>query len=409
MSIRTPMIPSEQARRRPTVLIISLAPIFDAPRVRRQAVTLENLGWDVLLAGFRGRSVPPAKWSWVPLDKDQVCGRRWHKYLMPLSFLSQGLAEAIYWAIPGNRYVREQLTSIPCDLVIAHDYQTVPLAAMVAAANGVDYIVDCHEYSRAEFLLKGVKARIRWMLFNRPYVDAILLRFLPRARAVSTVSDGLADTLQRDYQLVDRPVVLRSVPEYEAHSFRPCDRTIRVLYHGLGAPCRGLEQAIDSVPLWRPEFKLSLRLVANKGYITSLKKRATENGVADRIEFLDPVLSTDLIKRAVEADIGYCVLEDFSPQRRFTLPNKFFEYAMAGLAVICSDLSELRKVGDRYGHCVFVDQPDPVAIAERINDLSAEVINRLKQKALDAARELCWENEQEKMASAYLNDVALKK
>ena len=408
MTIRAQAAPHEQGLR-PTALIISLTPIFDAPRVRRQAVTLENLGWDVYLAGFRGRSVLPDEWTWVPLDRDQVYERRAYRWLMPLSFLSNRFAEEIYWANLGDKQLLERVAPVPCDLVIAHDYHTVPLAAAVADIHGVDYVVDCHEYSRAEFLLQNAKARLRWMLFNRPYVDAILRRFLPRARAVSTVSDGLADILQCDYRLVDRPAVLRSLPEYEAHSYRPCGETIQVLYHGLGAPCRGLEQAIDSVALWRPEFKLSLRLMATEAYIDSLEKRAVRNGVSDRVEFLEPVLFPDIIGCAVEADIGYCVLEDFSPQRRFSLPNKFFEYTMAGLGVVCSDLSELRKLGERYRHCVFVDRFSPVGIAECINNLSPGAINRLKQRALEAARELCWENEQAKMIAAYLDHPAALK
>ena len=262
--------------------------------------------------------------------------------------------------------------------------------------------MDCHEYARAEYPLEGARARLRWLLFIRPYVDAILQSYLPRARAVSTVCDGIAELLEHDYRLPERPATVRSLPEFQPHPYRPCGETIRVLYHGIAAADRGLEQVIDSVRLWRPEFKLCLRLVSNEEYIDSLKERAVRNSVRDRVEFLEPVLYTDLIRRAAEADVGYCVLENFSPQRLFVLPNKFFEYAMAGLAVVCSDLPEMRQIGDRYGHCVFVDRPDPALIAETINALSANAVNRLKRKAVEAARELCWENEQKRLIEAYL-------
>ena len=389
--------------KRPAALIISLTPIFDEPRVRRQAATLQEQGWDVHLAGFEGRSAMPDEWNWVPLVKTRTAAGSSVSRYRPLSFLSSRFAEAIYWKSAGNNYMLTELNQIPCDLVIAHDYPTVPLAAALAEANGADYVVDCHEYARAQVPLRGRKMRLRWRLFDQAYLDAINRRFLPRARAVSTVCDGIADLLQRDYKLTDRPAVLRSCPQYEVHPFRPCGETIRILYHGNAVPSRGMEQAIDSVPLWRSEFKLCLRLIATEEYMASLKERAVRNGVADRVNFLEPVPFTDMIARAAEADIGYCVLEDYSPQRRFTAPNKFFEYAMAGMAVVCSDLPELRKIGDQYGHCVFVEQFDPVAIAECINGLSAESVNGLKRKALAAARELCWENEQEKMVSSYLD------
>ena len=323
-----------------------------------------------------------------------------------MSFLSWRFAETYYWHNPANRYMWDRLSQCSWDLVIANDYPTVPLAATIARVYDVDYVVDCHEYAREQANLKGIKAHLRWMLFYRPYIDAIHRRFLPGARVVSTVSDGIADLLRRAYGLTEPPVVVRSVPEYEAHPFRPCGATIRVLYHGGAVPSRGLEHAIDSVTLWRPEFRLSLRLVTTEPYLASLKKRAVRNGVADRVEFLEPVPFTEMIREATEADIGYHVPVNFSPQIYFSLPNKIFEYPMAGLAVICADLPEWRKIGDEHGHCVFVDRPDPSVVAERINGLSAEAIDKLKQKALDAARHLCWENERKVMVAAYLGHTA---
>ena len=324
---------------------------------------------------------------------------------MALSFMSWRFAETFYWQNQSYRYMWDRLSEGSWDLVIANDYPTVPLAATIAKFHGVDYVVDCHEYAREQLSLKGLKAHLRWKLFYRPYIDAIHRRFLPGARIVSTVSDGISGLLARTYDLAEPPVVVRSVPEYEARPFRPCGATIRVLYHGGAVPARGLEHAIDSVPLWRPEFRLSLRLVSTESYLAALKKRAARNGVAHRVEFLEPVPFTDMIREANGADIGYHVPLNFSNQINFSLPNKIFEYPMAGLAVVCADLPEWRKIGDEYGHCVFVDRPDPFVIAERINGLSAEAIDELKKKALAAARQLCWENERKVMVAAYLGNA----
>ena len=386
----------------PAVLIIALSPISDDPRVRRQAMALSRRGWSVHLAGYEGRSALPKDWHWISLDRNLVGAGAGHHWWMPLLLMSGRYIDDIYWIAPGNVYMFERLKDFRCDLVIANEYLTVPLAAALAKVHGADYVVDCHEYARAEYALENVIARLRWLLFIRPYIDAILQAYLPRARAVSSVCDGIGKLLQREYSLRERPTTVRSLPEYQSHPYRPCGKTIRILYHGIAASDRGLEQAIDSVRLWRSEFKLCLRLVSTRERLDSLKERAVRNGVEDRVEFLEPVLYTDMIRRAAEADIGYCVLENFSPQRLFTLPNKFFEYAMAGLAVVCSDLPEMRKVGDRYDHCVFVNHPEAAVIAKTINSLSAETINKMKRKAVEAARELCWDSERTAMVRAYL-------
>ena len=386
----------------PRALILSLSPVFDDPRVRRQAVTLERYGWLVELVGYEGRSKGSNRWTLIALDKSQIRVRGSNRCLVPLSMLWWRFAETYYWNIRSNRYILDRLPPSNWTLVIANDYPTVPIAAAVARTMKVPYVVDCHEYARAQKSLQGIRARLRWMFFDRPYVDAINRRYLSNAAAVSTVCDGIADLLHRDYNLPVRPTVLRSLPEYREYAFRPCGKTIRILYHGAAAPTRGLEQAIDSVPQWRREFLLSLRLVASPQYLDSLKERVARNGVTDRVEFLDPVPFTELVDRAAQADVGYCVLEDFSPQRRFSSPNKFFEYAMAGLAVVCSDLPELRKIGDQFGHCVFVERYDSASIADCINNLCPNAIDELKKRSLAAARELCWENEQDRMVNAYL-------
>ena len=75
---------------------------------------------------------------------------------------------------------------------------------------------------------------------------------------------------------------------------------------------------------------------------------------------------------------------------------------MAGLAVVCADLPEWRRIGDEHGHCLFVERPEPALIAHRINSLTSDTIERMKQKALQAAQLLCWETEQEVLIQAYI-------
>ena len=236
----------------PRALVISLSAVFDDPRIRRQASTLEQEGWHVHLAGFVGRSSASGKWTLMPLDRNRIRVHSRHKCLLLLSMVSQRFADTYFWQNPSNIYMWETLNQGPWDLVVANDYPTVPLAAEIAKVNGVDYVVDCHEFARQQSHLVSAKQHLRWRLFYQPYIDTIHRHYLPGARVVSTVSDGIASLLHNVYALRNRPIVVRSVPEYEAHSFRPCGKTIRVLYHGGAVPSRGLEHVIDSVRMWAP-------------------------------------------------------------------------------------------------------------------------------------------------------------
>jgi len=86
------------------------------------------------------------------------------------------------------------------------------------------------------------------------------------------------------------------------------------------------------------------------------------------------------------------------------LPNKLFEYLMAGLPVLSSALPAVEAIIRRYDVGSVVDVLDPEhvgrAISTLLNDVDA--LARMRRNALATAkRELCWEVEREKLVSLY--------
>lgn len=349
-------------------------------------------GWNVVVVGYRSRSPIPQGWNFVELDRTCVVLRR-----PPLEHALNVTPEVVlnfYWEQLGNQYIYEMMRDIECDAIFAHDYFTAPIAMRFGDEKNIPFSVDCHEYARAQFYFaKRTKDAILWRLLSRPYIDTISRACYSRAALVTTVCDGIADLLQSDYGLKDRPTVVRSVPFYEKQSFRPAGDVIRVLYHGLLVPTRGLEQAISSVSMWKPEYRLVIRGIGQDDYIDSLKNLAKSLNVSDRVDFFGPSLLKDLVREANACDIGYVVLPNYSPQRQFTLPNKFFEYIMAGTALCASDLPELARAVRKHDLGVLVPDTDPINIAAAINSLDRARIGFHKRQSLAAAYQLCWERE----------------
>jgi glycosyltransferase involved in cell wall biosynthesis len=311
-----------------------------------------------------------------------------------------------YWSNYDHRGVREYVLPLVsrCDLVIAHDYFTLPLADWLAKRDGARMVVDIHEYAVEQFNYASEtdpRKRRDWLYLTRPSSDALQRLFFRKAAAISTVCDGIADLLQRDYQLPKRPTVIRSTPFYEAMPFRPCGETITVLYHGIVSPTRNLDVGVKSVALWRPQFRLVIRGPCDEDYARELKQLARQHGVADRVILEGPVLFADLIRRANEADIGYFAFENFSLQRQFTAPNKFYEYIMAGLAIVVMNTPELAKVVREHGNGVLIDEFSEPAIAAAINRLTPAAIEDMKRRSLAAAKTLCWERESARLIEAY--------
>ena len=228
---------------------------------------------------------------------------------------------------------------------------------------------------------------------NRPMVCAIERAFIADAVVVSAVSSGIAEQLGRIYRLPRPAIVVRNTPDFETTCFRPTGDRIRILYHGIIAPGRGLEASIDSVADWRPEFDLTLRGPGDAAFIAALRGRIEALGLTNRVSILPPAPMTELVREAAAYDVGLFALPGSSRHNEFALPNKFFEYAMAGLALCVSDLPEMARLVRQYAIGVTIPATQPTAIAGAINGLSRAAIDDYKRHSLMASRELCWERE----------------
>jgi len=310
------------------------------------------------------------------------------------------LAEDVYWndlAISRDiNGMYQAARAFAADIWLANDWTALPLAARLGRENGGFYVYDTHEFATEEYAEKPT-----WRRWTRPLVRAIEGRYIRDAQVVSTVSSGIARRLDRLYSLPRPTIVVRNTPEYEHHSFRPTGNRIRVLYHGIIVPGRGLEIAIDSVAQWRDEFELTIRGPENPEFSPGLRTRIATHGLRSRVTLAPAIPMTALVKEAVGFDIGFFALPGHSRHNKLALPNKIFEYIMAGLCLCTTDLPEIADLIRRYELGVTVSTLDAAAIATVINSLSRERIDDYKRNSLAAARELCWERESERLVKAY--------
>jgi glycosyltransferase involved in cell wall biosynthesis len=404
-----------------TVWIVTLSRPVDEPRVRRQADALYRSGWNVVAVGYKGVAPKPEYWTLVEIPGVQRAEREVsllvqvlhprrvaQPLLLALARISQLAAEQYYWTEQLHRQNLDDILEaaatygLTCDFVANHDFYTLPIAGRLAERFAVPFTTDVHEYARGQYMHRP---RFRWIY--RHYVHALQKRYFPRAALLTVVSRGIADLLDREYPLQRPCLVVRNVSAYEPMPFRASGKTIRVLYHGLICEARGIEEAVASLPFWRPEFELVLRGPGERDYIASLQRLARRHGVEARIRFEPAVPLTELIGVANRCDIGFFASASYSPQKRFTSPNKLFEYIMAGLAVCVSDLPEMRSVVIEHGVGRLFASLAPQAIAEAINGFTRPTVDQHKRKSLAAAKVLCWEEERRLLMTAY-DKIAVK-
>jgi glycogen(starch) synthase len=305
-------------------------------------------------------------------------------------------AETTYWTL-NDRF--ERLYQIACahrpDIWLANDWTALPIARRLAAEQGVPYAYDTHELAVDEYA-----ERLVWRLTQRPVIAAVERAGIASSAVTSCVSQGIADRLHQLYGLREKPLLIRNMPQYEAHTHRPTGERIEVLYHGVVNVGRGLEACIDSVARWRPEFHLTIRGPGPADYLAALASRIESAGLGGRVVLAPPVPMIDLVREAACFDIGLFALPGHSQQNVHVLPNKFFEYTMAGLALCVSDLPEMTALLRQHDLGRLIPDVTPEAIAAAINGFERAEIDACKRRALEAAKLLNWGAESDRLFRA---------
>jgi glycosyltransferase involved in cell wall biosynthesis len=136
-----------------------------------------------------------------------------------------------------------------------------------------------------------------------------------------------------------------------------------------------------------------------------LEALIASEGVGDRVKIIPPVPYAELLEWTASADIG---LITYSPNHstsvRLCLPNKLFEYLMAGLPVLASPLDAVAELLKTYEVGQIVSSLAPCDIGAAISGMLADSAARMRMhyKTLEITRhELCWEKECQHLIRLY--------
>ena len=182
----------------------------------------------------------------------------------------------------------------------------------------------------------------------------------------------------------------------------PEDKTIIILQGNGINEGRGGKELVEAMPL--VDEKAVLLIVGNGTMIPQLKERVKELYLENRVSFVPRVTPEMLFNYTYLSDIGIALDRDLSPNLRFSLPNKLFEYIKAGTPIVASNLIERARIIRQYKVGMIVEDFQPQSVAEVINKLvnDKQLYEELKANCKIAAEELCWENEEKVLEEIYL-------
>jgi len=275
------------------------------------------------------------------------------------------------------------------DAVIVQDLFLLPYC--LDQAQGVPVIFDARE-----FYPKQREGDWLFDRFEKPLRDWICREYLRRCAKVFTVSTGLARAYAADYGIT--PTVLRSTPSFQAASTpdnKGHSEKIRLVHMGAANPNRKIENMVEVFRrLENGRFSFDLYLVGEANYIQKLRQLA--NGLTD-LRICEPVAPANIPNTLTNYDLGFYYLEPKGFNLKHSLPNKFFEFIQARLAITIGPSPEMKTLVDEFA-CGFVAPEFSIdAMVRTLNAITDDSLQRAKAGSDQAAQVLCSEIEWKKV------------
>lgn len=395
--------------RGPRLCVLSLSEIRRDSRVLRQidyaaaaGYAVTAVGWGALDGadragpGGRGDRAAPAP-RMLTLERRRLpAGARALQAARMLGGRAwPGLWEQWYWRKPDHRQALELVVASAPDIIHVNRSIALPIGLRAAERSGAALLFDAHDYCPRQ------SEHLRWWrLVAGPFYSHLIRRHAPRADAMVTVCQGLAAAFRAEFGLA--PEVILNAPPYQALPFRPVSpERIRLIHHGGATAGRAMERMIDMLALADARFSLDFMLVEKDArYVDSLRRRA-EMAAPGRIRFREPVPPGAIAETINAYDIGLAIHPPTTFNYAHALPNKFFEFMMAGLAVLIGPSVEMIPFIEEQGSGAVAPSFEPADLAGRLNALRPADIEAMKRNGLEAAKTLNAEREMGKLQAMY--------
>ncbi|MCE8018926.1 glycosyltransferase family 4 protein [Halomonas sp. MCCC 1A11036] len=290
-----------------------------------------------------------------------------------------------------------QLVRSRPDVIHAHDVNVLPTAWLAAKIARVPLVYDAHEISTDREGYKAFRGLVGWLE----------KKLMPKAAGTITTTDARAKFFARAYG-IPRPLVLQNRPRLvkveNSNRIREelglAEPWPIVLYQGGLQPGRGLPRLVEAAASVPNAYFV---FIGGGRQAAELHELTAELGLEERVRFIPTVALSELPSYTASADVGVQPIENTCLNHFTTDSNKLFEYVIAGLPVVASQLPEIGKVVRNHDLGLLVPPGDTVALATAIRRLveSTELRAYYRAKAEQAAESLNWETQEQALVELY--------
>jgi glycosyltransferase involved in cell wall biosynthesis len=283
------------------------------------------------------------------------------------------------------------------DVFHCHDLNTLRIGVACKRRTGKLLVYDSHE-------LQTERNRMDALARSKAIADEGSM--LPAADAMIMASPYWVGWNEKLYGTIPDPtVVVLNVPEPTVidpskdlrTELKIPDGDAIVIYQGSIQENRGIEPAIDAVATLSG---VTLVVIGYGYHKPALEALVRDRGLEDRVQFFGPVPNNELISYSASAEIGLANIVNSSVSYHTSLPNKLFEYAMAGIPIVGSDSPEIGRIVKEEGIGEVCEADDPVALASAIRTI-LEDLNRYTDALAHTAQKYNWAVEERVLLDLY--------
>ncbi|NFR87444.1 MULTISPECIES: glycosyltransferase [unclassified Clostridium] len=351
------------------ILILADTNLLSDARIRRHIFTLKE-DYNLIVTGIKNPNID-GNIEFIDCSKDPISAEELKKRRKQLRIrITNKEFEEAYW---GEAYIQKlykKLENKKFDMILANDISMVPLAVKLAKKRNIKIVADMHEYAPRQF-----EDIDEWRVLFKEFNYYLCKKYLPICDKVITVSQGISKEYKKQFNVESS--IITNAPEYTDLNIKKTTDKIRMVYHGCSNRSRNLYTLLEIVKSLDDRYSLDLYLIKDNDQ-EYFDKLVEEIKITPRCHIKEPMQPEEIVKYLHEYDIGIYLLEPKNFNQKYALPNKFFEFAQARLAIAIGPSCEMKKYINKFNCGVISEDFNPKTLAQKLNELTEKEIDNLK-------------------------------
>jgi glycosyltransferase involved in cell wall biosynthesis len=280
-------------------------------------------------------------------------------------------------------------------VVTIHSSALLPVGTSLKLLLRCKLVYDAHELETERNGLNGVR-KVLTKINER-----LLIHFVDET---IVVSESIATWYEKKYSM-KRPLVILNAPllvvrdkSNKLKDFFNIESDSKIfLYQGILSKGRGIELIVDAFN----------RLAGTKNFIVFMGygplKEYIESSASscENIYYHPAVPPEEILNYTSSADYGLSLIENTCLSYYYCMPNKMFEYTMAGIPVICSNMIEMASYVKKNKVGFVLSDFSSRSLVNCIKELPNVPIDYFYDNYKIASKKYCWESQEDRLITCY--------